>query len=346
MPAWPTKSAAGALAALAILAAAARADTIRTHKGIGYSGQIVGLDAEGIVVRSGGVQRSVALADISRVEADKYPELARAEDIYAQGVAGKEGAFADAERIYRALVRDRPPAWLRLLVQARMYRLYVESGRVVDAVDAYLEMARSQPKLVVGLTLPAPAEGAHDANKAMLGKVEAALREAADKPYTGELRNFRIALKMLEGSPEEVLPLLEPLLASPNEKTRQTAMLRRVELLLATNKTDEAARRFGEAAQALGDAAPAETAYWRARVAEARGEPLAAALDFMRLPILYADQDKNRTADALFRAGEALKAAGVPRDEIVKVFREAVTRYSGTTGAERARRELAQMGAK
>jgi len=207
-------------------------------------------------------------------------------------------------------------------------------------------MARSQPKLVVGLTLPAPAEGAHDANKAMLGKVEAALREAADKPYTGELRNFRIALKMLEGSPEEVLPLLEPLLASPNEKTRQTAMLRRVELLLATNKTDEAARRFGEAAQALGDAAPAETAYWRARVAEARGEPLAAALDFMRLPILYADQDKNRTADALFRAGEALKAAGVPRDEIVKVFREAVTRYSGTTGAERARRELAQMGAK
>ncbi|MGB2937222.1 MAG: hypothetical protein WBD05_03360, partial [Phycisphaerae bacterium] len=54
-----------AVVALAALAAgAARADSVRTKAGIGYSGTVVGLDGSGLVLESRGVKRHIPLADI------------------------------------------------------------------------------------------------------------------------------------------------------------------------------------------------------------------------------------------------------------------------------------------
>ena len=343
---WPTKPYLVLLAAAIVpaLVAAARADRIRTEAGIGYTGEIVDVAEGGLVVKEGNRRRTVAFAGIRQIRADKYPDLKRAEEAYAKGVGGNPKAFDEAGRLYQGLLRRGAPAWLRVVVQWRMYKLYAESGRATEALDAYLEMARNSPRLVADLNLPAPDESDHQANKAMLAKVERAVARAAGKPYADVLRNFRVALLLLEGKPEEVLPLLEPLLVSSDPKVRTSAMTRRLELLLATGKTDEAAKWLDQVEAAVGDSGKAEMAYWRGRVHLAGGKHLEAALEFMKVPILYPAADRSRTADALWRTGQALLAAKAPREEIVSVYNEAVRKYAGTAGAERARRELARLG--
>jgi len=343
---WRTKPWRLLLAAATVLAAAAsaRADRVRTNAGIGYTGDIVGVSAGGLVVQDGSRKRTVPFADIRELRADKHPDLRRAEEAYGKGLDGRATAFEEAGRLYQGLLRRGAPAWLRVVVQWRMYKLYVESGRVTDALDAYLEMAQSTPQLVADLKLPSPDDADHGANQAMLAKVEGALEKAGGKPYADALKSFRVALFLIEGKPEQVLPLLEPLLVSSLPQVRRGAMIRKLELLLATGKTDEATRWFEKVEAVVDDSGQFELAYWRGRIHVAEGKHLEAALEFMKLPILYPAADRSRVADALFRAGQALAAVKAPREEIVSVYNEAVRKYAGTSGAERARRELARLG--
>jgi len=334
-----------ALAALA--AVAARADSVRTKAGIGYSGTVVGLDGSGLVLESRGVKRHIPLADIAQIRVDKYPDLARAEAAYGKGLAGGPGAeeaFARAERAYEDLLRTGVPQWLHPLIKSRLFKLYTDSGRLRQAVDAYLEMAREQPELVAGFKLPAPKRGDSITNKAVLKKVEAALAEAGEKPYAADLERLRLALLLLEGKPEEVLPSLEPFLASENLKARRWATLKQLELLFESNKVEEAEARLKASEDDL-RTLPHELAYYRGRLFEARGMHMAAALALLRVPILYPGKDRARTAEALWLAGRAMEAANLPTDEVVKVYEEAQRDYAGTQGARRAARELKRLGA-
>jgi len=327
-------------------AATAHADRVRTNAGVGYTGNIVGVSAGGLVLQDGRRKRTVPFADIRELAADKHPDLKRAEAAYAKGLGGQAKAFEEAGRLYQGLLRKGAPPWLRVIVRWRMYKLYVESGRAADALDAYLEMAHTSPQLVADLTLPSPEDTSHQVNKAMLAKVEGALKKAGDKPYADALKSFRVDLLLIEGKPEQVLPLLEPLLASSRPQVRRGAMIRKLELLLATGKTDEAADWLKKVEAVFDESGEFELAYWQGRVHVATGKHLEAALAFMTLPILYPAADRTRVADALFRAGQALAAVKAPHKEIVSVYNEAVQKYGGTGGAERARRELARLSLK
>jgi len=337
-------------AALAAVAPA-RADHIRTQSGIGYDGKIVGMDAGGLVLEYAGGKRTVPLADITSVRVDQYPDLEKAEAAYARGLAGGPKAaqdFAEAERLYEGLGRRGPPPWLRVLVDSRMFKVYARSGRTQEALDAYLALAENQPTLVAGLKLPSPRPDDTAGNRKMLAKVEAAVKNAGDKPYAGELKQFRLTLVLLEGKPDEGLSLpelLEPFLTSDNPKTRAWAMLKQLDLLLAAHKIDEAEQRLREAAGVLARDHPQEVAFYTGRVLAERGRHVQAALQFLRVPILYADKDRTRTAEALWRAGVAMKAAKLPAGEISRVLNEALENYPGTAGAERAKQELAQSAA-
>jgi len=336
-----------ALAAVVVLAAAAVSpgDKIRTVRGIGTDGEITGVGADGLIIVVGGeIKKTVPLIEIARVAADKYPELAKAEDAWALGAKGDAKALQDAEKLYKGLMKEGAPGWLRVLVQFRMFKVHADSGRVAEALDAYLEMARASGRLVEGLKLPSADPGAGEANKAMLKKVDAALAGAGDKAYVGELKSFRAGLVLQEGSPEEVAKVLEKALASEDPRLRQPAQLKQLELLVTGGGADQAAACLEEYGKELAGAYPADVAYWRGRVYQEQKKHLEAALEFMRLPILYPTKDRQRTAEALWRAGQAMEAAKAPRVEIVKVYTEAVQQYAGTAGADSAKKELARLG--
>jgi tetratricopeptide (TPR) repeat protein len=333
------------VAAVAVSAASA-ADRVRTKAGIGLSGEIQAITDEGFVIKVGATRRTVALEDVVKVDAEAFPDLARAEDAYQRGIDGDAAGFKDAERLYNDLPKRTAPAWLRTLVQYRMYRLYAESGRIALALDAFLDIARTSPAVVGALKLPAPQADAPD-NKAMLEKVDKALPAAAGKPYEAQLKTFRLSLAMMESSPEDALKQVDALIGSAADpNVRASAMRRRLELLLDLNKADEAAAALPDIVQGLGDGREPDVAYWTGRVLQVQGKHVEAALELMKLPILYPQVDRKRTADALWRAGQAMEAAKAGKDEVVSVYTEAVKQYVGTPGAENAQKELARLGAK
>jgi len=315
---------------LAAVAAAvpARADRIRTRAGIGYEGKIVGMDADGLVLEYAGGKRAIPLGEIGSIRVDQDPDLERAEEAYAKGLAGGPKAvqeFAEAERLYKGMIQRGVPPWMRALVDLRLYKLYADAGRVPEALDVFLALAENQPTLVANSKLPKPKPDDGAANREMLGKVEEALKRAGDKAYAGELKSFRVALMLLGGAPEQTL-------------------LSQLDSLFAADKIAEAERMLNQVRSTLAKDSPQEMAYYTARVLAARGQHVQAALQFMRVPILYADKDPKRTAEALWRAGVAMKTANLPDGEISKVFHEAVQNYPDTEGAKQAKQELARLG--
>ncbi len=339
-----------ALVAAALVAGvacgAAAVDKIRNKAGIAWPGEIVGVTAEGLEIKVAGAKRVVPFEDIRSVSSDAYPRLTEAERLYERAAEGDAEAMKQAARLYDALDSSRMPEWVRTVARWRMYGVLAKSGQVRKALEAYLALAKKSPKLVAGLELPRPNPGDPAANKALLAEVEKALKAAPNAPYVDTLENFRVALLLLVGDPKQVLEsgVLDKLIQSKDPKVRGEAMLRKLELLLAAGRTDEAVAWFDRIQQAETQIYPGQMAYWKGRVLEAQGEFIKAALAYMRVPILHAREDRARTAEALWRAGKAMEAAKVPVQEVRAVYQEAVNDYPGTTGAERARRELARLG--
>lgn len=325
-------------------AAAARADKLRTRAGIGYTGTIVGMDPSGLVIEGPGGKRTVPLADVEEIEVEKHPELSQAEEAFDKGVQGgphAQEAFRRAQLRYEALMSRRIPDWMRLLIRSRLVRLYGRSGRVAEAVDAYLALAKGHPRLVEGLSLPRPRRGADSENRALLTKVESALEKARGQPYAAELKRLRIALILEVGSAEQKLPIIRQALQAKKPTTRRWARRRMLDLLLDMGRLEEAEKQLDEA---KGEEDGAHLAYFRGRIRARQDQPVEAALAFMRVPVLYGGTDRELTAEALYRAGLALTAADWPQAEIRKVYAEAAEDYAGTSWGEKARRALASLG--
>jgi tetratricopeptide (TPR) repeat protein len=329
--------------ALVVLAAvsAARADRIRTTAGIGYRGEIIGMDPSGLVIEGAAGPRTVPLADVEEIEVDGHPKLSQAEEEFDEGLrggAGADQAFRDAERLYESLMRDRIPEWMQILIRSRLVRLYGRSGRIVQAVDAYLALAKAHPELVQGLSLPRPRRGADIENRALLTKVDEALERAEGQPYAKELQRLRVALVLEVGSPEQQLPLIRRALQSRKATTRRWARRKMLDLLLDMGRIEDAEEQLEKAE---GEEGGAHLAYYRGRILAEKKKAVEAALAFMRVPVLYGPTDRELTAESLYRAGRALEQANWPTAEIRKVYAEAAEDYAGTPGAERARRALA-----
>jgi|WetSurMetagenome_2_1015567.scaffolds.fasta_scaffold129196_1 hypothetical protein len=331
--------------------AALAVDKIRETTGIGHVGQIVDIRAKGIAIReTAGDTKEVPLNQIRDISSDQYPNLAKAEAALSKATTANDAAsLRTAEGLYAGMMNSSSPSWLRLLCEYRMFRVYAESGRVRLAVDTYVDLATADPGLVAGMQLPPPAPGSPD-NPEILKKVESAIRAAGGKPYTSELATMRLAIVSLSGNPEAVLSVIEQQIKNPDEKIHIPAKFERVKQLFALNRTDEAATQLEDVASevsSLSNQGPyvVDHAYWSGRVYLVRKQNLEAALSFMRVAILYPSQDKARTAESLYYAGQALEAAKAAKPEIRAVYQEATTKYSGTPGAEQAKAAIAKLGA-
>jgi hypothetical protein len=339
-----------AIAVALMGAAAAQADTVRTSGGIGVNGTIIDMDAENLVVQADTVKRSIPLAEVARIECEKFNDLTTAEGaLYSARAGGPKTAanFDRAEKLYQGLaIKDGAPPWLVLLSRWRLCQVHSENGRVPQALDDFLAMAKAQPKLAAKLKLPKPHEG-DAANAEMLKKVDEAIKAAGTQPYAAELKNFRTFLSLSTGdaSAGDGMAELDKMRKSDDPKTRDAAASKQLDMLLVAGKTDGAEKILGEMGPVWQGQNPGAMAYWQGRLLEAQKSYLPAALQFMRVAIMYPQADRNRTADALCRAGLAMEQAKSPPAEVTKVYQEAVTKFAGTPGADQAKKELARLSA-
>jgi len=197
-----------ALYGLAVLCIAplAQADTIRTRVGIGYTGQIVGIDAQGVLISHAGTVRTIPRDDIVRVDVDQYPDVAKVETLLDRGVSGA----AEAERLYAGVLNADLPSWLRAFIEWRLFRLRLAVSRYPEALDAYLLLMQENPQFAAGVTWPPVSENDPDRQRAMLAKIDEALRKGPPEPIAGQLTKLRNVL-----SPAPRTPLLPAAPSSP-----------------------------------------------------------------------------------------------------------------------------------
>jgi len=185
------------LAVLCIAAPLAQADTIRTRVGIGYTGQVVGIDAQGLLINHAGAVRTIPRDDIVRVEVDQYPDVAKAETLFDRGVSGA----AEAERFYAGVLAADLPSWLRAFIEWRLFRLRLAVSRYPEALDAYLLLMQENPQFAAGVTWSPVSENDPDRQRAMLAKIDEALRKGPPDPIAGQLTKLRNVLTPAPGTP-------------------------------------------------------------------------------------------------------------------------------------------------
>jgi hypothetical protein len=346
---WTVLAAAATLA----MAVAVRAeDNIRTLANIGNAGQITGVAPEGLIIKltSSGDNKTFAFAEMGRVESDRAPTLRATEMTYAATLKAKVPAdMQKLEKAYKDIMASASnPPWMRVLCQWRLYPVYKDANRTAEALDAFIEISKSCPKAADTLKLPTPVDGAHEANAAMIKKIDSSAIPAVNQPYVTELKNFRVSLVMLEGSsnPNDMLAILTAQWNNKDDKVRQAARFKWVQLMVDQGHSTEAMPVIDELYRnPLADTAlTPDVVYWHGRVLEEQKKGLEAAVDYMRIAILYPTKDKAMTADALWRTGQQLEAAKAPKAEVLKVYQEASKQYAGTDGAKRADRELVRLG--
>jgi hypothetical protein len=341
----------------ALMSETVLADSIRNKAGINYSGRIRGLSPEGIVIDISGSTRTFAYADVAKVSVDEAPDLGKAEDLLNSGEA------AEAAKLY-VKVRDKGgSAWLKHFVDARLVRSYDESKQFYRAVKAMISLCAMQSPLALQVAQPSPlAKGSAD-NQSSLKEIEQALATVPAGVFADRLKSLRINILMVEGNQSEILGLVEEQLKSPDPLVRKQARIKHFQILLDLGRVEDAGRSLEQAGEDLDNAERQPLLYYiegrklyaKAEAARkaAEGKPdqpsderdyLRAALNFMRLPVLYSLAQKDLAAESLVWAARAMQKAGAPAQEIGTVLDEAVRKFPNTRGAEMAQKMMEDMG--
>jgi hypothetical protein len=345
------------VAAAVLLSGTALGDSIRNSAGINYPGKIRGLGPEGFVIDVSGSQRTFAYADIAKLALDESPDLGRAEDLLNSGQA------ADAAKVYASLRDKGGPGWLKHFVDARLVRSYDESKQFHRAVRSMISLCSMQSPLAAQVPYPSPlAKGSAD-NQSALKELEQALKTVPAGAFADRLKTLRINVLMVEGNPAEILGLVEEQLKSEDAAVRKQARIKHFQILLDLNRVEEAGRSVEQGGEDLDSAerqplmyyiegrklyAKAEASHKAAEGREGQTaderDYLRAALNFMRLPILYSLTQRDLAAEALVWAARSMQKGGVPPQEVHTVLDEAVQKFPNTRGAEMAQTMLRQMG--
>lgn len=244
--------------------------------------------------------------------------------------------FATAATKYQAALAAEPRRWVKRMLQARLIATLRESERWEPAADLFLSLVREDPATPDFATIPLP-------------------WTTLSPPPTLEAKAR----------------------AWMNDRTSSVAALVGSSLLLSTTARSDALRRLGELA-ADGDvrvARLADAQRWRVAAVTAdaatvgsweqsldkipeplragphlvigrawasHNEPERAALQLLRVPILFGDAQPRLAAEAFWSAGQALERLERPA-QAADLYRELVRDFPTTAAAATARDRLKEM---
>lgn len=331
-------TAAAVLTLVALSALPATADTVMDVANRPYEGTILRIDEKGLVLRWSMTrsEKAFPLNEVKLIKVDDQDDLNSAEELRTSG------QYKDAVASYeRAKLRARK-AWVREYINARLVEAFDKTGQFARAVKMYVELCESKSTLVQWTALPeVPSEGGADVSEA-LRAVEGALKRD-DIAGKNRLEELRLNVKMAQGDPTEVLAEIEKQLESPNPEHRSKMRLKHIELLIQVDQLDKAASSLQVAREGRGDAMPAldpvyepNLLYLQGRYEESRGDPLHAALAYMRVAINF-PRKQDLAAESLLRAAEAMMASQqVPLREVAAPLRELMQKYPESSAAVKA----------
>jgi hypothetical protein len=335
------------LAAVALLAVAGdiRADAVYQPNKPRYDGTILSISAgKGMALRWSVTKatRWFSLNEIQRIELTGAKDFNEAEQLLLAGEFKKAISGYERDKL-----RSHKP-WFKQYINARLVRCFAETKQFSRAVRTYIELCQSGSAMLPYVELPAPMPKGSADNDAALKAIEGTLAANAKIAGADKLKELRLNIRLLQGSPSEVLEEIVKQLDSSNPDHRARMRLKHIELLLILDKIDEAKQSLRVAREGLAEKyKPLDPKYqpdlifFEGRILHAAKDYLHAALKFMRIPAHYSRTKKVLAAESLYWAAKSMhEAQDVPLPEVAAPLQEAIQKFPGTGGARKAQEML------
>ncbi|MCL4204509.1 MAG: hypothetical protein KJ000_18645 [Pirellulaceae bacterium] len=292
------------------------------------SGTIVDYTGAQLTLRSaGGGEQSIPAARVVSVETQWPASKLAGDRLFA------EAKYDEALQAYVTALRDEPRIWAQRQMLADSVSCLKALGRIEQAGEAFMRLVQSDPETM------------------WFGRIPLNWQSVQPSPQL-ETR----ATLWLKSTDSEIAPLigaswllatrhraaamdvLQRLAARGERRVASLATAQRWRTLTAT--VDEAElQRWSELVEKMPREVRAGAYFTLAQGLAARGQSERAALAWLRIPLLYADEDRGLAAVALLNAARELERIG-DKQEAASLYREILRDYAGTSSATQATARL------
>ncbi len=294
-------------------------------------GTIVDYTGEGLIWRAArGSEQRIPAEQVVTLETTWHPQHLEG-DRYLE-----DGQYAEALAAYRQAFRDESRGWVRRKLLAQSVRCLTNWDRTVPAVETFLQLVQTDPHTPYFGRIPLSWRTSHPTSD-----LERRARDWMQPSEPEAARLIGASWLLATGRREAAIGTLRELSARADSRIAVLAQAQLWRTQVATAGDEDLARWARLTAQ-MPRALRAGAYDTRARGLAARGHHQQAVLTFLRVPILYGDNDPALAAAALLSAAEQLEQLG-QSVEAAGLYREILRDYSQTASCDPARERLEQM---
>lgn len=297
------------------------------------TGTIVDYTGQRLVLRAvGGGEQPIPTSRVVSIQTTWPAQKLTADQMLA------EQEYDDALNAYMEALRAEPRVWAQRQILTDCVRCLKQLGRIEQAGDAFLRLVQSDPETQDFGLIPLSWQAVQPASQ-LEQKALAWLPNTS--PDTARLIGASWLLSTAHRA--QAIETLRSLAARGEKRVASLAEAQLWRTRIA--EADDAELRRWEN---LVEKMPAEIrcgAYFTiGQGLAARGQSERAAVALMRIPILYADDDRQLAAAALLSAARELEKIGNPV-EAVSLYQEILRDYPQTTTASQASARLERLEA-
>ncbi len=279
---------------------------------------------------SNGRPEQIESSRVVSYETERVPDQKNGDQLF------EEGRFADAVVSYRRAIKIEKRRWMRRIILAQLARCYRNLKQIVRAGDTFLLIMRSDPttQLLDAIPLawvssPPPAD---------LVERSAHWLDNADLPAA---QLIGASWLMATAQRQQALTMLDKLTNAQDPRIALLAEAQRWRDRIVTATPDDV-RHWQQQLGTMDESLRAGPYFLLGQALARQGQGSAAALAFLRIPILHADQ-YDLAAEALFAAAKQLDSKG-DRSEARRVYQELVRTYPKHQLAPAAQQRLQRIG--
>jgi tetratricopeptide (TPR) repeat protein len=282
------------------------AETIVLKNGIVAKGRIIKAEEKGIRVEySEGRIVYHRREEILEVQREDDPALAEAEAARKKGDTAKA-----AEVLTRAIAAERV-GWMAERYRLELMECQLAKTQFAAAVATYVEMMRANPESSRYGRMPLPIYGSEENTKA-LKHLERCLGEAgAPGLWMDMIRMLVGSVLAAEARTDEAEGYLHMLRTSHEDATLQFAKLLAAQIAIAQKKYREAAAALEKDLRTMPEGLKPRACYLLGVACANRGDAKEAAVAFLRVPVLYANDSAALQSECLYQGAVASEKAGL-----------------------------------
>jgi tetratricopeptide (TPR) repeat protein len=278
-----------------------------------------------------GSPQEIPASRVLEVSTDWSPVKVQADQLFV------DHQYDQALRLYGQALGDESRIWAQREILAQMICCLRQLERIEQAAEFFLRLVQSDPETIWFGRIPLswqavqPSAALEKRAEQWLQHANSQAAQLIGASWLLGTRHRAAAIETLQRLTSQGQVRIASLATAQLWRT-QAAMVDQAEL-----------QRWGDLLQKMPREVRPGGLYVYAQALAARGHSERAALAWLRIGLLYADQDRSLAAWGLLSAGRELEKMGDHR-QAASLYREILRDYAGTTTATRATDRLEALG--